>query len=139
MLFYEPSVLSPSFQCTFIEDANYLAIFICTFELSFSNCARHEGIGMQTDNGLVLRQKVAYFIITLLSGFSPALKGTRTPREREEDSLTQFLSLFSAQCSSLYLLILVSSYVIIDIWRQGLFIFMSDHLHILSSSYLAKS
>ena len=42
-------------------------------------------------------------------------------------------------CSSLYLLISVSSYVIIDIWRQGLFIFISDHLHILSSSYLAKS
>ena len=44
-------------------------------------------------------------------------------------------------CSVLisYLLISISSYVIIDIWRQGLFIFMSDHLHILSSSYLAKS
>ena len=37
-----------------------------------------------------------HFIINLLSDFSPALKGTSRLREREEDSLTQFLSLFSA-------------------------------------------
>ena len=61
----------------------------------------------------------------------------RADREREKKTLWPSFYLFL--CSSLYLLILVSSYVIIDIWRQGLFIFMSDHLHILSSSYLAKS
>ena len=104
-------------------------------------CPQDQRLKVQADRERGEDSLTQFFFIysNLLSikCFFPTLNGTSRPREREEDSLTQFLSLSLLISVFTYLGFVI--YVIIDIWRQGLFIFMSDHLHILSSSYLAKS
>ena len=72
-----------------------------------------------------------YFLsIRIYYQLSVFFKRWKVQADREREKKTLWPSFYLFLCSSLYLLISVSSYVTIDIWRQGIFIFMSDHLHI---------
>ena len=85
----------------------------------------------------------AWQLLVSLGVFFSIKRYEQTERERRRLFDPVFISFLCSVLISVftYLGFVTCDYttIIIDIWLQGLFIFMSDHLHILSSSYLAKS